>query len=102
MAFTRIEAFPDFLEVKRFGKPVRRLEYSKIDAFPRRGGHNMIEYRVLSNGKTALRYTSSFSCHELLYDWICCKICESQCGFNSPEAKKRRTAFQARYRSSLS
>ena len=100
MAFTHIEAYPDFLVVKRFGKSVQRLEYSKINVSPRRSGHNMIEYRMQSNVKTVLRYNGAYSHHELLYDWICCKVCENQYGFNSPEAKKKRTDFQTRYKNS--
>ncbi len=102
MAFTRIEAFPDFLVISRFGRPVRRLEYSKIDALPRRSGRSMTEYRVCSNGKTAFRFTDSFSRHEALYDLICCKVIENQRGVRSPEARRRRTAFETTYKRSLS
>ena len=102
MAFTRIEAFPDYLAATRFGRPVLRLEYSKIDALPQRSGHSMTEYRVRSNGKTVLRFTDSFSCHEALYDLICCKVIENRCGVNSPEASRQRASFEMTYKRILS
>ena len=102
MAFTHIEAFPDFLAATRFGWPVLRLEYSKIDALPQRSGRSMTEYRIRSNGKTALRFTDSFSCHEALYDLICCKVIENRCGVNSPEARRQRASFEMTYKRSLS
>ena len=102
MAFTRIEAFPDYLVTTRFGRPGQRLEYSKIDDLPRRSGRSMTEYRVCSNGKTALRFADSFTCHEALYDLICCKVIENRCGVNSPEARRQRASFEMTYKRSLS
>ena len=102
MAFTRIEAFPDYLAATHFGKPFLRLEYSKIDALPQRSGRSMTEYRIRSNGKTVLRFTDSFSCQEALYDLICCKVIENQYGGNSREARRRRASFEMTYKRSLS
>ena len=102
MAFTRIEAFPDYLVATRFGWPGQRLEYSKIDDLPRRSGRSMTEYRIRSNGITALRFADSFTCHEALYDLICCKVIENRCGVNSPEARRQRASFEMTYKRSLS
>lgn len=62
----------------------------------------MTEYRVCSNGKTVLQFTDSFICHEALYDLVCCKVIENQRGVRSPEARRRRAAFETTYKRSLS
>ena len=72
MAFTGIEAYGDYLVVKRFGRIVRKLTYAAMDAAPqRKQGHRMIEYRVLSGGKIVVRFTSEFKNHAELYDMLC-------------------------------
>lgn len=72
MAFTGIEAYGDYLVVKRFGRIVRKLTYAAMDAAPQRKyGHRMIEYRVFSGGKTVARFTSEFKNHAELYDMLC-------------------------------
>lgn len=74
-AFTGIEAYGDYLVVKRFGRIVRRLTYAAMDAAPqRKQGHRMIEYRVLSGGKIVARFTSEFRNHAELYDALCRRL----------------------------
>ena len=75
MAFTGIEAYGDYLVVKRFERIVRKLTHAAMDAAPqRKQGHRMIEYRVLSGGKIVVRFTSEFRNHAELYDALCRRL----------------------------
>ena len=100
MAFTRIDAYADRLDVKRFGKTARETAYSEIGTLPGRiPKYRITYYVVFIDAKTTVRFNDRYFTNAgILYSVLYCRIFEAINGYGHPDAKKLRTELWMRFK----